>query len=163
MYEAEPERGAIFNSFMTKWKEGTGNWTDSYPAKARLCEEVEGSADAVLLVDIGGGSGHVLKDFVKDPNHRTGRLILQDLPNALGDPKELKEQGIEAKPYDFFTPQPIKGTASSASPSPVRPINLKQEPRRITFVVFSMTGQIVRVVRSWATRQRPCVKGTRSF
>ncbi|KAL8895757.1 MAG: hypothetical protein Q9207_008026 [Kuettlingeria erythrocarpa] len=109
LYEEEPDRGAIFNSFMTKWKEGTGKWTDTYPAKTRLCKDVEQSADAVLLVDIGGGSGHVLKDLVKDPNHRTGRLILQDLPSALGDVMELNERGIEAMAYDFFTPQPIKG------------------------------------------------------
>ncbi|KAL8930414.1 MAG: hypothetical protein Q9208_000598 [Pyrenodesmia sp. 3 TL-2023] len=109
LYGAEPARGAIFHSFMTKWKEGTRKWTETYPAKTRLCEAIEGSANAVLLVDIGGGSGHVLKDFVKDPTHRTGRLILQDRPNALGDAEELEEQGIEVMAHDFFATQPIKG------------------------------------------------------
>ncbi|KAL8716477.1 MAG: hypothetical protein Q9225_006204, partial [Loekoesia sp. 1 TL-2023] len=65
--------------------------------------------DAVLLVDIGGGGGHVLEDFVNNPARRTGRLVLQDLPGALGDADALKRQGIEAMAYDFFTPQPVIG------------------------------------------------------
>ena len=97
---------------MTKWKEGTKIWTDTYPAKTRLCSRCEKSDDAVLLVDIGGGSGHVLRDFVKDPSNRVGRLVLQDLPAALGDTEELKNQGIEAMAHDFFTPQPVKGKLS---------------------------------------------------
>ncbi|KAL8735675.1 MAG: hypothetical protein Q9166_000844 [cf. Caloplaca sp. 2 TL-2023] len=109
LYEAEPARGEVFNSFMTKWKEGTRTWTDTYPATSNLCKGIEKSDDAVLLVDIGGGSGHVLKDFVRDPTHRTGRLILQDLPAALGDADALMKHGIEVMAYDFFTPQPVKG------------------------------------------------------
>ena len=87
-------------------------WTDTYPANVRLCSSCEKSDDAVLLVDIGGGSGHVVLDFVKEPSNRVGRLILQDLPAALGDTDTLKHHGIEAMPYDFFTPQPVKGKSS---------------------------------------------------
>lgn len=112
LYDAEPWRGKIFNSFMTKWKEGTKVWTDTYPANVRLCSSCEKSDDAVLLVDIGGGSGHVVLDFAKEPSNRVGRLILQDLPAALGDTDTLKNHGIEAMPYDFFTPQPVKGKSS---------------------------------------------------
>ncbi|KAL8714436.1 MAG: hypothetical protein Q9220_001769 [cf. Caloplaca sp. 1 TL-2023] len=108
LYKAEPKRGEVFNSFMTKWKAGTRMWTESYPAKDRLCSMID-SPDQVLLVDIGGGGGHVLREFVKDPEHLTGRLILQDLPATLGDRDSLKAQGIEAMPHDFFTPQPVIG------------------------------------------------------
>ena len=109
LYEDEPLRGQVFNSFMTKWRQGTSLWTDLYPAKTLLCDTVDKFADAVLMVDIGGGSGHVLTEFAKDPAHRTGRLILQDLPSALGDAELLKSQGIEAMGYDFFTSQPVTG------------------------------------------------------
>ncbi|KAL8791613.1 MAG: hypothetical protein Q9195_005818 [Heterodermia aff. obscurata] len=108
LYDDEPARGKVFNSFMTKAREGTSMWTNIYPAEVKLCRSCERSNDAVLLVDIGGGRGHVLMDFVKEPSHRVGRSILQDQPAALGDTETLKHQGIEAIAYDFFTPQPIK-------------------------------------------------------
>ncbi|KAL8785941.1 MAG: hypothetical protein Q9213_003090 [Squamulea squamosa] len=111
LYEDEPERGNVFNSCMTRWKQGTKFWTDIYPAKRQLCEKIEKSNDSVLLVDIGGGRGHVLEEFVKDPAHRTGRLIVQDLPAALGDANSLSKQGIERMVYNFFTSQPVKAAA----------------------------------------------------
>ncbi|KAL9043528.1 MAG: hypothetical protein Q9214_003288 [Letrouitia sp. 1 TL-2023] len=107
LYKAEPRRGDVFNSFMTRWRENTRMWTDIYPATS-LCEQIGQTQDAVLLVDIGGGSGHVLKDFAQKRVGK-GRLILQDQLAALGDIESLKDQGIEAMPYDLFTPQPVLG------------------------------------------------------
>lgn len=89
---------------------GPAKWTDIYPVKTRLCDQIEKSASSVLLVDIGGNTGYQLKDFVKDPARRTGRLIVQDLSMALGNKDDLAQLGIESIAYDFFTPQPIKGT-----------------------------------------------------
>ncbi|CAL8577904.1 hypothetical protein XPA_003714 [Xanthoria parietina] len=109
LYEDEPERGKVFNSAMTRWKQNNRTWTDIYPAMSRICENVDKSKDAVLLVDVGGGRGHISEDFVKDPARRTGRVIVQDLPAALGDADSLSKQGIETMAYDFFTPQPLKG------------------------------------------------------
>lgn len=107
LYKAEPQRGAVFNSFMTRWREQTRMWTDIYPATS-LCEQTDQTEDAVLLVDIGGNTGHVLKDFARKRTGK-GRLILQDQPAALGDIQSLKDQGIEAMPYDLFTAQPVQG------------------------------------------------------
>ncbi|KAL8659825.1 MAG: hypothetical protein Q9202_006924 [Teloschistes flavicans] len=108
LFQAEPKRGEIFNSCMAKFI-GPAKWTDSYPVKTRLCDQIEKSASSVLLVDIGGNSGYQLKDFVKDPARRTGRLIVQDLSMALGNEDDLAKLGIESVAYDFFTPQPIIG------------------------------------------------------
>lgn len=109
LYEAEPWRGKIFNSFMTRWKDGIVAWHEIYPAKTKLSDQIEKTEGAVLLVDVGGGSGHVTKDFARVSGHRTGRLIVQDLPAAVGDAESLEKQGIEAMAYDFFTTQPVKG------------------------------------------------------
>jgi hypothetical protein len=109
LYEAEPARGEVFNSFMTKWKQGTKNWFDTYPAKSNLSDQVDKLPDSVLLVDIGGGRGHVMQDFAAIPGYRTGRLVVQDQPAVLGEARQLGKDGIEIIPYDFFTPQPIKG------------------------------------------------------
>ncbi|CAJ2500564.1 Uu.00g034170.m01.CDS01 [Anthostomella pinea] len=42
----------------------------------------------------------------------SGRIILQEQPHVIGQVKTAPLpgfEGIEAQPYDFFTPQPIKG------------------------------------------------------
>ena len=109
LYEAEPERGEVFNSFMTKWKAGLSRWFDRYPVETQLSDAYDNSEDTVLLVDVGGGGGHVLQDFVDQKGKRKNRLIVQDLPAAVSAAKELQSLGIEAMSYDFFTPQLVQG------------------------------------------------------
>lgn len=107
-YEAEPARGEIFNSFMNKWRGGISHWFDRYPVETQLSDAYDKSEDLVLLVDVGGGEGQMLQDFVTQQGRRKNRLIVQDLPAPLIPAKKLQSLGIEAMPYDFFTPQPLK-------------------------------------------------------
>ncbi|KAH8807365.1 O-methyltransferase-domain-containing protein [Xylogone sp. PMI_703] len=69
------------------------------------------SKDEVLLVDVGGNSGHDLVGFHKAHPSMPGRLILQDLPKIIDslDSAAFSQQGIEAMGHDFFTPQPVHG------------------------------------------------------
>ena len=67
------------------------------------------SQNAVLLVDVGGGSGHDIELFQKRHPGLPGRLVLQDLPTVIEAYKGTRSAGIEVMGYDFFTPQPIKG------------------------------------------------------
>ncbi|KAI1276010.1 S-adenosyl-L-methionine-dependent methyltransferase [Xylaria sp. FL0933] len=61
-----------------------------------------------LVVDVGGSKGHNLETFLKKhPNVPSQDLVLQDLPGVLE--KATIHPGITACPYDFFTPQPVKG------------------------------------------------------
>lgn len=62
----------------------------------------------VLLVDVGGGKGKILEDVRKQRPDLKGKMIVQDLPQEIDD-RETAE-GVEVMVYDFFTPQPIKGT-----------------------------------------------------
>lgn len=94
---------------MKKWKEGLGMWFDRYPVETQLSDAYDKSEEVVLLLDVGGGKGHVLQEFVNQRGRRKNRLIVQDLPTALGVAEELQPLGIEAMSYDFFTPQPVKG------------------------------------------------------
>lgn len=94
---------------MERWKEGLGMWFDRYPVETQLSDAYDKSEEVVLLVDVGGGQGHVLQEFVNQRGRRKNRLIVQDLPTALGPAVDLQPLGIEAMPYDFFTPQPVKG------------------------------------------------------
>ena len=61
------------------------------------------------MVDVGGGRGQVMQEFGVISEHKTGRLIIQDLPAALDDARQSDKEGIKFMPYDFFTPQPVKG------------------------------------------------------
>lgn len=68
--------------------------------------------DEVLMIDVGGGSGHDLVSFRAAHPDVKGRLIVQDLPetiraaNAAG---ELAVKGIEAGEHDFFTQEMVMG------------------------------------------------------
>ncbi|OTB10462.1 hypothetical protein K445DRAFT_78277 [Daldinia sp. EC12] len=80
-------------------------WTEVYDT----CQIIEGAKlDRPLVVDIGGSKGHDLEKFhQRHPDIPEGSLVLQDIPEML--------EGVTTKPvisvcpYNFFTPQPIKG------------------------------------------------------
>ena len=64
----------------------------------------------MLLVDVGGNLGHEAKSFVDAHPGHEGRVILQDLPSMIAEVEQRGiPEGVEAMPYDFFTPQPVKG------------------------------------------------------
>jgi hypothetical protein len=67
-----------------------------------------GQDEDVLLVDIGGGSGHDLMDFHAKHPYVKGGLILQDLPEVVESVKDMPAC-MEVMVHDFFTPQPIIG------------------------------------------------------
>ncbi|KAI1267082.1 S-adenosyl-L-methionine-dependent methyltransferase [Xylariaceae sp. FL1019] len=81
------------------------SWVDLYDTD----EMVQASKpDRALIVDIGGSKGHDIEKFLqKHPDVPKDKLILQDLPEVLA--KFTIHPGITPYPYDFFTPQPIKG------------------------------------------------------
>ena len=69
----------------------------------------------VLLVDVGGGRGDVLSSVRKRCAGLKGRFVVQDLPKEIEGREPV--EGIEAMAYDFFTPQPVKGTRTCCSPA----------------------------------------------
>lgn len=69
--------------------------------------------DTVLLVDIGGGKGQATRQIKQMCPNIKGRMILQDRPQVTSTITE-EMPGIEVMAYDFFTPQPIKGTLTSS-------------------------------------------------
>lgn len=81
-------------------------WPDLFPTDALL---EDARPDRPLVVDIGGGKGHDLEKFrVRHPEVPQGSLVLQDLPAVLQD-IEPPHEAIVKHPYDFFTPQPLRG------------------------------------------------------
>ncbi|KIN01712.1 hypothetical protein OIDMADRAFT_40966 [Oidiodendron maius Zn] len=92
-------------AYMRGRRAGQLRWLDIYPVEAELAGKT--ADDSVLLVDIGGNQGHDLELFKERYPKVPGRLILQDLPEAIERISPPLE-GIEVIPYDFFTPQPIE-------------------------------------------------------
>ncbi|KAL2076176.1 hypothetical protein VTL71DRAFT_1119 [Oculimacula yallundae] len=101
---------AGFNNHMAGYNLGRARWFDygCFPVDKVLVDGFEDSEGGVLLVDIGGATGHDLVAFHQQNSHLAGRLILQDLPITIEQVKDLP-QAIEAMPHDFFTEQPVKG------------------------------------------------------
>ena len=135
---------------MTKWNQGARRWRDNYSLKERLCNSMERSSDSALLVDVGGGCCHVTKEVAKflGTEDRPGRLILQDLHSAVGDETYLRQEGIEAMAYDFFTPQPIRGKLRRLFFQYQRLTRDDHKERKPTiFAPFSTIGPIFRAIR----------------
>ncbi|KAL8829158.1 MAG: hypothetical protein Q9191_002171 [Dirinaria sp. TL-2023a] len=102
------------------------SWVDVYQPD----EPLQGAEDseAPLLVDIGGSTGAKATIFRRRYPLLPGRVICQDLPAVIDSAKEKSTDlttlvrnapplfhpnpittlnGIEAQPYNFFTPQPV--------------------------------------------------------
>ncbi|KAI9730840.1 MAG: hypothetical protein M1834_005558 [Cirrosporium novae-zelandiae] len=66
-----------------------------------------------LIVDIGGGKGHVLQRIIKAyPSLPRARMILQDRPDVISEVKKIDEPSlreITKMELDFFKEQPVKG------------------------------------------------------
>lgn len=104
---AFPERFQNLNLAMIAQTVAT-NWTVGiFPFKDEL-KEVKSDDETVLVVDIGGGSGHVTKQIMEFVEEIPGKVVLQErdeLIDAIG--RTIPE--VTTMKYDFFTPQPIKG------------------------------------------------------
>lgn len=99
--------GQAFDDFMSVRQSKSTKWFDVYPLRTRL-EEAKTNESDVLLVDVGGGSGHWAQEFRSaiPTEEYGGRVVVQDQPSVVS---KIHFDGIEGMPYDFFTPQPIEG------------------------------------------------------
>ncbi|KAF4450606.1 hypothetical protein F53441_6267 [Fusarium austroafricanum] len=102
---ANPPHVNWFGSFMSVYRAGNTNWWTFCPVEERLSNGFDKSFSDAFLVYVGGGRGHDLLSFsqgIKPP----GRLVLQDLPEAIADVTEKLD--FETQSHDFFTPQPVQ-------------------------------------------------------
>lgn len=106
--QANPEVQRAFNYTMgiPRLSFGEEQWFDFFPVEEKLLSGT--STDTVVLVDIGGGRGHDLREFRDKFHSASGRLILQDLPTVIDDITD-QPAGIQLMKHDFFTVQPVKG------------------------------------------------------
>ncbi|KAL1792466.1 hypothetical protein ACET3X_008973 [Alternaria dauci] len=99
-----------FDNFMSAYRAGKANWYDPgfYPVADRPIEGFDPAINDVLLVDVGGGRGHDVQQFVAQYNAQPGKVVLQDREPVIASIQDKDRLPFDSEVYDFFTPQPIK-------------------------------------------------------
>lgn len=103
----QPERFGPLQQVMTVQGAVGVPWFTVFPFE----HELAGFDGQHVLVDVGGGFGHQCAALLGAFPQLKGKLVLQDLPQALAHlpPGMAIPEGIEAVGHDFFQEQPIKG------------------------------------------------------
>ncbi|CZT50158.1 uncharacterized protein RSE6_11098 [Rhynchosporium secalis] len=103
--EEQPERMKVFNSAMAVHSTiGLKDIIKSYPF-----DNLEPNNDGVVLVDVGGGKGHVINEIRTVYPQIKGSMVLEDMQVVL-DGGTVVPEDVTKQPYDFFKQQqPIEG------------------------------------------------------
>ena len=108
-FRHHPESKRDFDLYMSAAsRDKLDYWFEIYPAASTI-QRLPRSEVECSVVDIAGGRGHDVGSFRNRYPDLNGRFVLEDLPETLNAADYTPPQGIEIHPYDFFTPQPIKG------------------------------------------------------
>jgi hypothetical protein len=110
---SRPRSAEQFHHAMDGFQQGQARWFDPgfYPvAESMIAGADTMDPDAVLLVDVGGSTGHDITRFHQRHPDVPGRLVLQDLPEVV-EGVELGP-GIEVIGRDFFVEGTVKGAFS---------------------------------------------------
>lgn len=113
-YISRPERQSEAEAFHNhmRFKTLGLKWLEMPNIMDAVFGDYKAAGDDVLMIDVGGSSGHDLVGFRDGHPDVSGRLVLQDLKEAIAAAKaagELEQKSIEAEVHDFFTPEPIQG------------------------------------------------------
>ncbi|KAH6651878.1 O-methyltransferase [Truncatella angustata] len=108
--QKNPEVRGSFIGLMTALRNHKMDWTEVFDTN-RIVEGAKLDGSKPLLVDVGGAHGIDSARFLtKHPDLPADVITLQDLPDVIEThSKEKLDSRIRRMPYNFFTPQPIKG------------------------------------------------------
>lgn len=102
-----PARIASFNMAMTTAStQGTASIT-LFPWRKAITTPT--TAEAPLVVDVGGGRGHAAQVIREQLDGVPGRVIVQDLAGTI-DGARNEHPDVEKMAHNFFDLQPVKGT-----------------------------------------------------
>ncbi|CAI7653261.1 unnamed protein product [Penicillium glandicola] len=90
-------------------------WTEGFNLLNDEAQKISSAApqpsEKPFFVDVGGGHGHQCIELGKKYPNLLGHLVLQDLPEAVGNLAPI--DGVKTVVHDFFQPQPITVNARS--------------------------------------------------
>ncbi|KAI2613378.1 putative sterigmatocystin 8-O-methyltransferase precursor [Hypoxylon sp. NC1633] len=108
--QSHAEHFEYFLPWMATQRDGLPIFLDVFDFQQELAQ---GTTDSTaIFVDVGGVVGHQCIALKQRFPTLPGRIILQDQSHIIDQVKQNPLpgfEGIEAEPYDFFTPQPIEG------------------------------------------------------
>ncbi|KAJ5774108.1 hypothetical protein N7457_009004 [Penicillium paradoxum] len=108
-YQDQPKHFDNLQKVMTALQ--GSEWTDGFTLIDDEAHKIPPTSpqasEKPFFVDVGGGHGHQCIELGKKYPQLLGRLILQDLPEAVG--KLAPIEGVKAEAYDFFQAQPVIG------------------------------------------------------
>lgn len=86
-----------------------------FPWESRFsAQSVDDGVQNNILVDVGGGKGQASREILEECATLSNHIVVQDQKSVLNEfPSELRSR-VETMSYDFFKPQPIKGTSKLA-------------------------------------------------
>lgn len=105
----DAERLNDCNTFMEGDRGSRPSWLEWFPVKERIIDWFDTTQSDILLVDVAGGRGHDTESFRHKFPDALGRLVLEDLPQVIGDIHNL-DKSIERISFDLFGKQPLEGT-----------------------------------------------------
>ena len=109
-----PYQASFINGIMAGLATHKVDWTEIYDTKA-LVDDFNKSGGEVCVVDIGGAHGiDIMRMLSRHPSLPEGALYLQDLPDVVAMASSKVDPKIKTMSYDFFTPQPVKGTLAQS-------------------------------------------------
>jgi hypothetical protein len=138
----DPAKHAAFSLSMEGvYEEDVINSDATFLGESIQATDVSKGSDQVLLVDIGGGTGHLLRTFRSIHREVPGKLILEDRASVIKNIDRKVLEGIDLVSHDFFDPQPIKGKNVLPQLEAEQILILgSQMPRLTLFGMFYMTG-----------------------
>lgn len=109
LLEENQEQKKAFDDYMKAWRSpNMTQWFELFPVNTKFANARKDD-NAILFVDIAGGPGQEGQRFKQRNPHIPGQCYLQELALTLNR-LEKDPKGIKTMEYDFFMPQPLKGT-----------------------------------------------------
>jgi len=115
VYNRTPENAKKFNLGMNATSDAQMR-TQTYPFATELADISQRCVadNRVLIVDVGGGNGAVMKNVRQTFPQLQGDIIVEDLSGAVEQGNadaSLATLNIQSKEYDFRKPQPVQNAA----------------------------------------------------
>lgn len=109
-----PDRAATIASAMD-WQTRHSGFSPKYLAEAFPWQIDGRQGQALIVVDVGGGLGHISRSLAEHthPEAKSATFIVQDLPDIIAAGQSILPEQLQGRVsfqvHDFFTEQPMQG------------------------------------------------------